>query len=175
MVLSTTLNRIRQTPERPCEEQWVPLLRAMGKTQADDEPIPYSRFLETNGLVNAVWAFRAEPDLAPHWRMFVVACLREVQDLLPDERSVAAISVYERHAKDEATDEDMAQAGADALQAVYTHAGTLSPDAQRAADTVAACAKLDAWDAAFIAANNVSSIIGANRVEAIYLATVEGV
>ena len=37
-MITTTLNRIRE--HKPCAEGWQKLLRHLGKTEADDEPLP---------------------------------------------------------------------------------------------------------------------------------------
>ena len=39
-MLTTTLNRIRE--HEPCTDGWEKLLKHLGKTQADDEDLPYS-------------------------------------------------------------------------------------------------------------------------------------
>ena len=46
--LYTTLNKIRA--RSPCESGWTKLLEHLGKTTADDEPLPFSVILESNGL-----------------------------------------------------------------------------------------------------------------------------
>ena len=43
-------------------------------------------------------------------RLFAVRCARRVQHLMTDPRSLAALDVAERHAKGEATDEELAAA-----------------------------------------------------------------
>ena len=40
-MLTTTLSRIRA--RSPCEDGWRKLLAGLGKTAADDEPLPYAR------------------------------------------------------------------------------------------------------------------------------------
>jgi hypothetical protein len=52
----TTLNKIRSF--NPCASGWEKLLRSLGKTQADDEPLAFSRILESNGLDDALWCLR---------------------------------------------------------------------------------------------------------------------
>ena len=43
-------------------------------------------------------------------RLFAVRCARRVQHLMTDPRSIAALDVAERHAKGEATDEELSTA-----------------------------------------------------------------
>ncbi len=57
MMIYTTLNRIRAY--LPCEDGWRKLLAGLGKTDADDEPLPYARIVEINGIGDALWACRA--------------------------------------------------------------------------------------------------------------------
>jgi hypothetical protein len=87
--LTTTLNRIRE--HHPCTEGWEKLLKHLGKTQADDEPLPYSTIVESNGLMDALWCCRAEPRYDKEWRLFAVWCARQVHHLMRDRRSITAL------------------------------------------------------------------------------------
>jgi len=107
-MITTTLNRIRT--HGPCSDGWEKLLKGLGKTAADDEPLPYARIVEINGLDDALWCCRAEPQHAREWRLFAVWCGRQVQHLMTDERSIAALDVAERHAHGQATDKELAAA-----------------------------------------------------------------
>ena len=137
-MITTTLNRIRA--HSPCREGWEKLLAGLGKTKADDEPLPYARIAEINGLDDALWCCRVEPQHAKVWRLYAVWCARQVQHLMTDPRSIAALDVAERHATGEATDDE--------LMAAW--------DAARAAARVAAwdVAWVAAWDAAWAAARD---------------------
>ena len=53
----TTLRRIKTW--YPCLTGWHKLLVNLGKVTEDDEPLPMSVILESNGLEDAVWAVRA--------------------------------------------------------------------------------------------------------------------
>ena len=64
-------------------------------------------------------------------RKFAVWCARQVQHLMTDPRSVAALDVAERHAEGLATDEELAAAGAAAWDAAVDAAGD-ARDAQAA-------------------------------------------
>ena len=63
-------------------------------------------------------------------RLYAVRCVRRVQRLMTDPRSVAVLDVAERHAKGEATDAEWAAARAAASDA--------ASDAELAADAAAA-------------------------------------
>ena len=139
-MIYTTLNRIRE--HNPCVDVWRKLLKYLGKTGPDDAPLAYSTILESNGLDDALWCLRAEPQHASIWRMYAVRCARRVQHLMTDERSLQALDVAERHARGLATDEELAAAWAAARAA----AGDAAWAATRADAWVAA------WDAAWVAA-----------------------
>jgi len=133
-MITTTLNRIRA--HSPCREGWEKLLTGLGKTTADDEPLPFARIVEINGLDDALWCCRAEPQYAREWRLYAVWCARQVQHLMTDPRSLAALDVAERYANGEATDDDLAAAWA----------------AARAARAAGDAAWVAAWAAAWAAA-----------------------
>ena len=135
MTITTTLNRIRAN--HPCEAGWKKLLAGLGKTSADDEPLPYARIAEINGLDDALWCCRVEPQHAKVWRLYAVWCARQVQHLMTDPRSIAALDVAERHATGEATDDE--------LMAAWDAAWAAARDAARAAAWDAAQAKQAAW------------------------------
>ena len=96
-MITTTLNKIRK--HNPCEEGWEKLLKHLGKTKADDEPIPLLTVLESNGLYDAVW------------------CARKVEHLMADKRSIKMLEVAERYVKGEATEKELATAARIAKEA----------------------------------------------------------
>lgn len=175
-MITTTLNRIRA--HGPCRDGWEKLLTGLGKTTADDEPLPFARIIEINGLNDAVWCCRAEPQYAREWRFFAVWCVRQVDYLLTDPRSRDALVVAELHANGKATNaeldaarnaawdaSDAADAAARAaaraaawdaewaacaaaLDAADAAATTASADASDAADAAVSTARAAAWDAA---------------------------
>ena len=145
-----TLNAIRE--HDPCAEGWKKLLAHLGKTQADDEPLPLLTILESNGPDDAIWALRALSDAdMPKARLFAVACARDVQHLMTDPRSIAALDVAERHAKGEATGDELSaarDAAQDAARAAWGAARDAARDAARAAQGAAQDAAQDAaWAA----------------------------
>ena len=142
MTITTTLNRIRAN--HPCEAGWKKLLAGLGKTSADDEPLPYARIAEINGLDDALWCCRVEPQHAKVWRLYAVWCARQVQHLMTDPRSIAALDVAERHATGEATDDE--------LMAAWAAAWAAARDAVRDDELMAAWAA--ARDAAWAAARD---------------------
>jgi hypothetical protein len=145
--MKTTLNAIRA--HSPCENGCRKLLRHLGKTQADDEPLSIATILDSNGLDHALWCLRAVPNCNREARLFAVWCARQVQHLMADPSSIAALDVAERHAHGQATDAELA-AARDAARAAERAAWDAAWDARAAACAAwaAACAALDAaWDA----------------------------
>jgi hypothetical protein len=144
-MIATTLNRIRS--HNPCEPSWVTLLSALGKTKADDEPLPYARIVQICGLDDALWATRAAPEYAKEWRLYAVACARHVVHLSPDPRVAKALTVAERYAHGQATDEELEKARKAVRRAfdeAESHAAWAKSDVVRHAWAVAQAA---AWAA----------------------------
>ena len=153
----TTLNQIRA--HGPCADGWRKLLANLGKTCADDEPLPITTVLDSNGLDDALWCLRAVPGHDREKRLYAVWCARQVQHLLTDPRSMAALDVAERHANGLASDDeldaasDVAWAAARAAAWPARGAARAARDAWAAARSAARAARDDAgfaaWDAAW--------------------------
>lgn len=149
----TTLNKIRE--HSPCCEGWRRLLTYLGKTNADDEPLSFKSILDSNGLDDAIWALRSID--APEVRLFAVRCVRQIQHLISDERSLHALDVSEAYAVGEATKDELSAAWGAAWAAAWDAAGYAAEDAARAAAEAAArdaaraaarsAARSAAWDA----------------------------
>ena len=101
----TTLNRIES--HNPCTQGWRTLLKALGKAKADDEPVSMSFILQAVGLDDALWTLRCLEGADKEIRLFAVECARQVQHLMADPRSLAAIDVAERFANGLATSEEL--------------------------------------------------------------------
>ena len=106
--MKTTLNKIRE--HNPCTDGWAKLLKNLGKTQADDEPLSLLTVLDSNGLDDALWCFHAVEGYDREIRLFAVDCARDVQHLMTDQRSIDALDVAERFANGQATDEELSVA-----------------------------------------------------------------
>ena len=152
-MITTTLNRIRE--HQPCTHGWTKLLKHLGKTQADDEPLPFSIILESNGLDDALWCCRAEPQYAKEWRLYAVWCARQVQHLMTDSRSLAALDVAERYANGKATADELAAARGAARDAAWA-AGDAAWAAGDAAGDAVWAAQAAARDAAWAVAGAVA-------------------
>jgi hypothetical protein len=145
---TTTLNAIRA--HGPCADGWRKLLDHLGKTAADDEPLSLLTILDSNGLDDALWCLRAMPQHNMHWRLYAVWCARQVQHLMTDARSVAALDVAERYAHGTASNQELAAAGDAARDAAWAAAGAAARAAAWAAARAAArdAARAAAWAAA---------------------------
>ena len=120
-----TLNMIRA--HSPCEDGWSKLLKGLGKTRADDDPLTISRVYEINGFDDALWCLCALPNdrLSRHFQAW---CAEQV------------LPIFEReHPKDMRVRDQIAMLRNDA-------ASDEDRDAARAAAWAAA------WDAAWDAA-----------------------
>ena len=110
-----------------------------------DEPIGIEYILDSNGLDDALWALRAVPDVDRDCRHYALWCARQVQHLMTDPRSIAALDVAERHADGLATDDELAAALDAAWDAARDSAWDAARDAARDAAWAAALdAALDA-------------------------------
>ena len=128
-MMYTTLNKIRA--HEPCADGWSKLLRNLGKTAADDEPLSLETILDSNGLDDALWALRAVGGHEREIRLFAVWCARHVQHLMNDPRSLDAIDVAERFAHGQATADELAAAWAAANSAAWAAARAAALDEAR--------------------------------------------
>lgn len=130
----TTLNRIRE--HGPCTDGWEKLLKYLGKTGPDDEPLSLLTILDSNGVEDTLWCMRVVTGYNRELRLFAVWCARQVQHLMTDPRSIAALDVAERYANGLATDEE--------LQVARARAARAAAYATRAAPYAAAYAAAEA-------------------------------
>jgi len=154
--MQTTLKKIRA--HSPCAEGWTQLLAHLGKTKADSTPLPLSVILESNGLNDTLWCLQAVDGFEREKRLFAVWCARQVQRLITDPRSLAALDVVEQFANGQASLEELAAAAtwaADAREAARDAAWAAANAAAWAAAANAADAA--AWAAANAAAANAAA------------------
>lgn len=129
--MQTTLNQIRK--HSPCVSGWEKLLKYLGKTMADDEPLSITTIIDSNGVDDAIWCLRAVEGHDKEIRLFAVWCARQVQHLLKDQRSLYAIDTAERYANGEATDAELK----DAWEAAWENAKSTDRYADMAATAAA--------------------------------------
>lgn len=152
--MKTTLTAIRK--HKPCEPGWEKLLRSLGKTKADDDPLSILAILESNGLDDAIWCLRAVEGCEKEIRLYTVWCARQVQHLMTDPRSLNALDVSEAFANGQATKEELDAAGNAAGDAVgdapWAAAWAAAGAARAAAGDAPWAARAAAGDAAGAAA-----------------------
>jgi hypothetical protein len=151
--MNTTLNKIREN--EPCADGWETLLRTLGKTKADDEPLSIITILDSNGLNDALWCLRAVDGYEKEMRLYAVWCARQVQHLMTDQRSLVALDVAERFAYGEATKDELAAARSAAIaaardaanDAAWSAANDAARDAGAAWSAARSAAGAAAWNA----------------------------
>ena len=127
---------------------------------AHKDPIPLILIVESNGLDDALWALRCVHDCDRDARLFAVWCARQVQHLMTDARSTAALDVAEAFANGRTSEDELAAARAAAREAAWEAAWDDAWDAARDAARDAAwaaaraAARAAAWDPARAAARD---------------------
>ena len=136
------------------------LVSALGKDWGENTPIPLVKIVETNGIIDAIWALRANlhPDAEKEDRLF--AC-DVVERFLPiferhyvDNRPRKAIEVSRLFAEGKATEEELEKARNGAFSAAF--------DASYSAyDAVKTASKAAAWAAFYITTKTASEAAAA--------------
>ena len=150
--MKTTLNKIRDYG--PCRDGWEKLLKYLGKTKADDEPLSLLTILKNNGLDDALWCLRAVDGYEKEMRLYAVWCARQVQHLMTDQKGIEVIDVAERYAHGQATRDELRAARAASIDAAWAAKGGAASDEAWAAamnaasDSACAAARDSAWAAA---------------------------
>ena len=114
-MITISLAEIRA--QSPCADGWRTVLAAKGPDM--DALFPLTDIIETNDFDDALWAMRCRPEYNNLWRKYAVWCARQVEHLMTDDRSVAALDVAWRHSDGLATDEELAAAWATAWDAAW--------------------------------------------------------
>ena len=148
-MICTTLNKIRE--HDPCPDGWRKLLAGLNKAEPDDELLPLVRIIEINGLNDALWALRTT-DCDRESRLLSVAYARQIQHLMTDARSVAALDVADRFANGKATRKELKKSHTDALAAVWDAREAAADDAGDDWIFAAGDTWIAKWDAARAAA-----------------------
>ena len=147
-MIYTTFNLLRE--HGACESGYRRLAKSLGgiDTYGRDTPIPLTAVLDSNGLDDALWCLRATTEPCDKFaRLLAVGFALEVQHLMTDPRSLAALDVAERYAHGRATDAELGAARGAAWGAARAAAWGAARAAARAA----------AWDAAWGAAWDAAS------------------
>ena len=164
--LTTTLAAIRETRPRLCETGWKELLGHLGKTRADDEPLPLTVILDSNGVGDTLWVLDKTTGLRRICVLFAADCAEQVlplfeRDRPDDSRPRRAIEVArDPHASDAAraaardAASDAAWDARAASDAAWAAASAASDAAWAAASAAwaASAASAAAWEATCAAA-----------------------
>jgi hypothetical protein len=123
--MQTTLNKIKS--HSPCENGWEKLLNHLNKTQSDDEVLQLRTILESNGLNDTIWAFRAVEGKDKEIRLFAADCAELVLPIYEkqypdDNRPRLAIQAARDYANGLISAEELDAAGA-AAGAAWDAAG----------------------------------------------------
>jgi hypothetical protein len=90
MKITTTLVSIRKY--HPCIIGWETLLHYLGKNKADDEPLDLLTILNSNGLEDALWCFRALGPEHEAWaRLTICDLVQPVMKYTDDPRPQKAL------------------------------------------------------------------------------------
>jgi hypothetical protein len=151
-MITTTLRQIRQ--HEPCADGWRTLLTFLGKTRVDDEPLPLTTILQSNGLDDALWCLRTLEGHDKEIIRFALACAQEVKHLMTDQRSLDALDAVERHLESPLSREELDRVLAAAWEAAWAAALTAAWAAWAAARATEAAkwAAVEAAEAAEAAA-----------------------
>ena len=145
---TTTLAAIRAAS--PCESGWKKLLAALGKTEADSEPLDLLTVLNSNGLDDALWVMSfAMPDarLARHFQAWCAEQVLHIFEAVrPDDRRVR--DQIEMLRRDDATEAERDAA----RDAAWASARASARDAAEAAEDAARASAEAAWASAWAAA-----------------------
>jgi hypothetical protein len=159
--MKTTLNKIRA--HSPCSGGWEKLLKTLGKTKADDEPLDMLTVFDSNGLDDALWCLRAVEGHDDAIRKLACDFALEVADLwdMPvlvreylTTRNESLRAAARDAARDAAWSAARAAARAAARDAARDAAWSAARDAARdaawsaARDAAWSAARDAAWDAA---------------------------
>ena len=160
--MQTTLNKIKL--HSPCVDGWKKLLNHLGKTESDDEPLELRTILESNGIKDTLWAFRAVQGKDKEIRLFAADCSEMVLPIYEKEypndyRPRKAIHAARDYANGLISAGELVAARADASAAA--DAGMT----KRAAASAKWAAVSAAWDAAS-AASAADAALAAQRAAA---------
>jgi len=164
--MNTTLNKIRE--HDPCHSGWTTLLKSLGKTSADDEPLSFKYILNSVGIKDAVWCLRTQEykDICLFNADIAESTLSIFEKKHPnDDRPRKAIEGIRMFKSGDITAEDLSSLSlyaSDAACASYTVSAYAAADAASdAANTSAFDAATSAFDTAADSSASASASRGA--------------
>jgi hypothetical protein len=153
--MKTTLNKVRS--HSPCISGWKKLLNTLGKTEADDEELSLLTILNSNGVEDAIWCFRAVDGHDAEIRGFARFCaMQHIEKIKPycsPEQYSLILKWLETGSEEFRAAAQSAARGAEHSAAWSAESGTARSVARSVALTAAlGAAWLAAWSAARSAA-----------------------
>ena len=133
-----TLKQIRDNS--PCGSGWKKVYTANNGDM--NKPFPVKSIIDSNDLDDCLWALRCLPEHDKLWRIYAVWCARQVQHLMIDQRSIAALDAAEDFANGTINTEQLAAAREAAREAAAAAAAEAAAAAAREA------AREAVWEAA---------------------------
>ena len=145
-MIATTLNDILK--HDPCNQGgdpedggWAQLTAYLGKSEPDDEPLPLSTILESNGIDDAMWAMCCLGPEHESWiRLMVCDMVEPALKYTDDERAHNAVRVTRQYARGECSEDELSAASCAAWDAWTAAWATRAAWAARAAARAASCA-----------------------------------
>lgn len=115
----TTLNKIISNDNfyNENKEKWGELLKNLGKTEPDDEPLSLSTILESSGIDVALWCLSCIDGYDREIRLLAVEFARGVQHLVKDQTIISALDIVEKYANGLASEQELNSAQSDAKNA----------------------------------------------------------
>lgn len=156
LTFTTTLNEIKR--HNPCQDGWEKGLAALGKTEADNDPLHLRNILKASGVANCIWTFRCfPPEYDRTWRLMAADFAEQ------------ALHIYEKRYPNDDRPRKAIQAARDYANGLISKEDAIA--AARAADAAADAhaashAALAAVDAAFDAAARASYRAAARAADA---------
>ena len=153
--MKTNLNKIKAAGA--CTNGYKKLLKALGKTASDDEPITISYIVDSNGAADAIWCLRTVDAFQQEKQLFAIWCARQVQHFCNHstkikldelELKIAGKVLTANSLPDAAVYADSADSAYAAVAAVSAYAAAAAAVSAYAADASDAAAVYDAVYAA---------------------------
>ena len=116
-MIYTTLNKLKL--HTPCSTSKETLLKHLGKTVGDDDPLSMELILDVLGIQDAIWCTRAFPEHHKTWALFIITGVKDSSQLMTDPRSIEALTIAEQFLNGEATKNQLEAAVDDAADAAF--------------------------------------------------------
>jgi len=103
--MQTTLNKLRE--HRPCSDRWAELLRNLGKTSPDDEPLLIRTIFLLNGFEDAIWALRTVDSGEVEIREYSIWCVERIRSTVTNPKALSMFDVAKQYLQGNCTYDDI--------------------------------------------------------------------